>query len=743
MIKNIIIGKRSRLSDSLFRKIKNAEVLTAANIDFKKINNIDSKKNIILNNFYPSYKLNRLKPSDYEKFVNQSLLNLANILSNLLINKIDKIIYTSSSSVYNLDPSLSALGLDKYNRKLYATFKFSAEKLIENFCHKKKIKFYIMRLFNTYGDNSDEFSFIEKLIKVKKGNSKLTLINNGVSLRDFIHLDDVSNIYQKFLINNYKSGVYDIGTGEGKLIRNLVEFVNIDKTRILKINNVNEITKSIADINKLKNLIGNYKFKSLEKYLLSKINLVNKKKFVSIANDYQNDKYEGSVIYGAGFAGKELYLKLKKQKEKIIFFVDDDIKKQNSSLESIPIISFRDLVKLNHRKIIDKIYVAIPSLDKIKIKKISQKLRKSFFDVRLLPEKKFLFNNQINLNDIKFDQINSFLNRKPIAMNKIHSLKQYNVLVTGAAGSIGSEICRQLVFHGSNKVIGIDHSEIGIYQKREQISKKAHLILGDLNDNILLTQTIYKYKINLIIHAAAYKHVNILENNIHSAVSNNIFITKNICECALKNNINLVLISTDKAAQPKSILGYTKKVCELLVQNYNLKSKKNYFNIVRFGNVFGSSGSAVTKFIEQINNGKHVTITNKLATRYFMTILEACYLVLKTTSLRLKNKIFILDMGKPINIYQLAKKLGQYKKKLDSNYQIKFIETGLQKNEKLHERLHENKELLCKINQNIFYVSNDKFDYKKFYKLFLDLEKNYKFLSKKKIINCLKSICKI
>ena len=216
-----------------------------------------------------------------------------------------------------------------------------------------------------------------------------------------------------------------------------------------------------------------------------------------------------------------------------------------------------------------------------------------------------------------------------------------------------------------------------------------------------------------------------------------------MCEIATKKNINLILISTDKAADPKSVLGYSKKVCEQIIHFYNKNNKKNYFNIVRFGNVFGSSGSAITKFIEQINNNEPLTITNKLATRFFMTILEACYLVLETTSFRIRNKTFILNMGDPINIYELAKKLGKYKKNLDPNYKLKFIETGLKKNEKLHEKLFEKKEILNKVNQNVFYVSNDNFSHQKFYKLFSNLEKNYKFYSNKKIINCLKTICKI
>ncbi|SMF79386.1 SDR family NAD(P)-dependent oxidoreductase [Candidatus Pelagibacter sp. HIMB1321] len=743
MIKTIIFGKRSSLTNSIIKKIKKFEVISSSNINFDNLKFDDSqKKNYIFNNFYPSFKLNTLSPTQYESFLNLSLVNLIKILSNLSIKNINKIIYTSSSSVYGIDEDLKHSSSDKYNRKIYSSFKYSSEKIIQNFCQNRKINFYIMRLFNTYGDTTDQFSFIEKLIHSKKNNLKLTLINNGVSLRDFINIDDVALIYKKFLEKKCDDGIYDIGTGQGKLIQNLVDFVNFDKKKLIKKNNSHEISNSIADITRLTKNIGNIKFKSLENYLMRNLRISKKKVFFSTKFNYSNVEYKGSVIYGAGFAGEKLFLRLKK-KEKIIFFVDDDPKKQNNLFNNIPIISFDSLKQINRRKIIDKIYIAMPSLSNLEIDNLNIKLRKYFFDVRYLPEKKFLNNNYINLNDLKNDQLNLFLNRKPIYIDKIKGLKKKNILVTGAVGTIGFEICRQLIYQNAKNVVGIDKSEIGIYEKKDQIDKRFKLKLCDINDSTLINQIISKNKIDLIIHAAAYKHVNILEKNVHAAVVNNIIGTKTLCEVAVKKNIDLILISTDKAAQPKSVLGYSKKICEQIIHFYNKNSKKNYMNIVRFGNVFGSSGSAITKFIEQINNNEPLTITNKSATRFFMTILEACYLVIKTTSFKIRNKTFILNMGNPINIYELAQKLGEYKKNLDPEYEIKFIETGLKKNEKLHEKLHEKKEKLRKVNHNVFYVSNNNFSYHKFNKLFLNLEKNYKYYSSGKIINCLQEICKI
>ena len=744
MIKNFIFGKESKLTSSLIKNLSNVQVISSRNVDINFLKKNKIKTNYIFNNFYPSYKLNELKSSELQKFLDLSLGKLIQILLSLPKNSINKIIYTSSSSVYILDEDLYENKKDQYNRKLYASFKYSAEKIIQNYCQNKNIKFYVMRLFNTYGDDKDQFSFIEKLITIKKKNLELKLINNGISLRDFIHLSDVATIYKKFLKNSFEPGIYDIGTGQGKLIKNLVEFVQINKKKIINKNNVSQITRSIAHTNHLNKYLGNFQFKSLENYLVKKLKIKKTKDLLTTKIFLDKQKYEGSVIYGAGFAGKKLYLNLKDQKEKIIFFIDDDQKKQSTLVYGIPVISFDDLKKINKKKIIDKVFIAIPSLKKKKLNLINKKLSKHFFDVRYLPEKRFLINNQINLNDLKIDQINSFINRKQIKRKKILSLKNKNILVTGAAGTIGFEICRQLIYQNANKIIGIDQSELGIYHKKNKLDKKIKLLLCDVNNDLLLKKIINDNKIDLIIHAAAYKHVNILEENIISAVSNNILATKKICEIANSNKIDFILISTDKAAEPTSVLGLTKKVCEKLVNFYNCKNnKQNYFNIVRFGNVFGSSGSAITKFIDQINNNQAVSITNKKASRYFMTILEACYLVLETTTLKVKNKTFVLNMGNPINIYQVAKKIGMLKEKLDPSYKFKYYEIGLRKNEKLHEILFDKKEIKHKLGKNFFYLNRQEFNSKKFIKLFENLEKIYQKGNNKKILDNLKKICRI
>ena len=203
-IRNIIIGENSLLTSTLLKKLKNSKAYSSKNLKIKDIEKFNNrKKNYIFNNFYPSFKLNDLNSSQYEEFVELSLSKLSLILSQLESKNVNKIIYTSSSSIYNLNNNIKFIQDDKFNRIVYSSFKFSAEKLIQNYCRSKKIDFYIMRLFNTYGDESDKFSLIERLVNAKKNNLKLKLNNNGIAIRDFVHLSDVSKIYKFFYGLNF------------------------------------------------------------------------------------------------------------------------------------------------------------------------------------------------------------------------------------------------------------------------------------------------------------------------------------------------------------------------------------------------------------------------------------------------------------------------------------------------------------------------------------------------------------
>jgi FlaA1/EpsC-like NDP-sugar epimerase len=601
-----------------------------------------------------------------------------------------------------------------------------------------------LRVFNTYGDPKDEFSFIEKIIKAKKESKNIPMINNGIGVRDFVHLSDVARFYNNFLKNEYPNGIYDIGTGKGYIIKDLFDFVKFNRQKIINLKKVEEIDYSIANLEYLKNKNKKINFKSLELYLKKNLKLKNStilKKQIHISNSKPINP--GIVIYGAGFSGKKIFEELKRNNENILYFIDDNKEKQNTYLFDIPIISFQNLIQIARNQNIKTVYLTIPSLSKKKIINKIDQIRKYFFDVRYLPEKKFLISDYISVNDLKLDEINFILNRKQIKIKKIKSLRNKNILITGAAGTIGSEISRQLTHQNVKKIIGIDNSELQLYKIQKKVSTNLlKYYLLDIKEKKLLEKIIINEKIDIIFHTAAYKHLNILENNIFSAVQNNIINTYELCELVTKHNCEMIFISTDKAASPRSILGYTKRVAEKICQNFSQKLSNNKrISVVRFGNVFGSSGSAIENFMDKINSREPLEITSKKATRFFMTTQEACHLILQTTAIKIKNKIFVLNMGKPVNIFSLARNLAKFKNRISSNYKFQYKITGLKKGEKIHEKIFDKNENKKKFNNEIFIVSNKKklINFDKYYEKLLNYFTQY---DTNKLENIIKLICK-
>jgi FlaA1/EpsC-like NDP-sugar epimerase len=746
MIKNIIIGQNSFVTKSIKKHLKDPLIFSANELSKKSINekiNYYKKINLIFNNFYPSKLLNNLDHKNYNELCNLSLERISLIFETIPSSKINKILYTSSSAIYRLVKNINNQKSDHYNRELYSSFKLAAEKLILNYSISKNKDYFIMRLFNTYGNPKDKFSFIEKIIRAKKNRNQLMLINEGMSLRDFVYLDDIGKIYAIFLNKKLNKGIYDIGSGKGYLIKDLINLAQISKNKIIKKNKIEEIQTSIADNQKLLSQIGDFKFKNLNNYIKNKLKLKNSFKFKIFTNTKKNNlEPSGAVIYGAGYAGKQIFNELKINNEEVLCFVDDSVRLQNSLINEIPVISYSDLLRLKTYANVKRVYLTIPSLSKKFQTKILDKIKKDFFDVRFLPEKKFLLSDQINFNDLNIDEINNILNRKQIKIKKIKKLFNKKVLVTGAGGTIGSEICRQLIQQKVKKIVAVDKSELGIYNLQKKIiNKKILFKLIDINNLDLIEKVIKKEKIDIIFHAAAYKHVNILEKNILSAIKNNIFATYNICNLSKKYLCDMVFISTDKAANPKSILGYSKRVAEKICEYFNrIETKNKFINVVRFGNVFGSSGSAITSFLEEINANKPIKLTDKRASRYFMTILEACHLVLQTTEIKLKNGVFVLNMGKPLNILTLAKNLGKIKSRINPHYKFRYKIIGLQPGEKLHETIVDKNESKKIFNDEIFLVKNKDVNSKDFLKYYENLCSSFNQQNEKKLINQLSKI---
>jgi UDP-N-acetyl-D-glucosamine 4,6-dehydratase len=398
-------------------------------------------------------------------------------------------------------------------------------------------------------------------------------------------------------------------------------------------------------------------------------------------------KTKSVVIYGAGKAGLKLEEELGRGEYKVQYFVDDDILLQKRSIDGIKIISKERLKQQLENKKLDLLVIALPSNQSNYTKEIYEELHDYFRKIQILPTLHNILQDKPMVQQLKEVSVTELLARHPqdLDKNKISSfIKGKVVAITGAGGSIGSEIARQCVKFEAKKLILIDHSEYNLYQIEQEISKEIKLvpIMQSVVHKSHLQKTFQKYRPHIVIHAAAYKHVPMVEENVEEAIINNIVGTKNAIDVAIEYEVEkFVLISTDKAVRPTNVMGATKRVCELYVQN--VISKKTEVVAVRFGNVLGSSGSVIPKFKEQITNGQHVTVTHPEITRYFMLIPEACELVLQAGALGKGGEIFILDMGEPVKIVDLAQKMIE----LSGREDVSITFTGLRPGEKLYEEL--------------------------------------------------------
>ena len=407
--------------------------------------------------------------------------------------------------------------------------------------------------------------------------------------------------------------------------------------------------------------------------------------------DNSNNFIKDYIIYGAGDAGRQIYSSLENINKKVFCFIDDNKQKQSRDLYGKKIISYKKFKNLIKVTKFENLIIAIPSLSNKKFLKIKNYLKNKIPNIEFIPLKNKLKSDFVTIDDLSNLDVSSIIHRKSKFINYKLIQKEYkneNILITGGCGSIGSQLCRNLLNVKANKIIILDNSEISLFHFKNEMSSFKNVIfyLGDILDKKLVDFILKKENINIIFHTAAYKHVNILEENIHSALRNNILGTKSILDVA-KNykEILVVTISTDKAVKPKNILGITKRISELIALSYNEYNLDS--RVVRFGNVFGSKGSAIPTFIEQINNKLPITITSRKATRYFMTINEACYLLMLSIKIKKPTNVLIFNMGKPVKIIEVINKLIRIKKKFNKNYNFKIKNIGLKKGEKLNEQL--------------------------------------------------------
>jgi len=398
-------------------------------------------------------------------------------------------------------------------------------------------------------------------------------------------------------------------------------------------------------------------------------------------------KTKSLVIYGAGKAGLRLEEEFKHSAYKLKYFVDDDERLQKRTIDSIKIISKQDLkYKISDQKY-DLLVIAMPSAPQVRVKEIYERLHDYFREIKILPSLDDMLLDREYVKQLKNITVEDLLARRPKDLDKkaiASFLTGKVVLVTGAGGSIGSEICRQCIRFGVSELITLDHSEYNLYTISEELSSaNTKSILASVVDIQRLNTVFELHKPQIVIHAAAYKHVPLVEENIDQAIVNNILGTKNVIDISIKYGAEkFVLISTDKAVRPTNVMGATKRVCEIYAQSVN-SDKNTEIVAVRFGNVLGSSGSVIPKFKTQIEAGGPITVTHPDITRYFMLIPEACELVLQAASIGKGGEIFILDMGEPVKIVDLAQKMIE----LSGAEDIEIEFTGLRPGEKLYEEL--------------------------------------------------------
>ncbi len=405
-------------------------------------------------------------------------------------------------------------------------------------------------------------------------------------------------------------------------------------------------------------------------------------------NKSSQTKTKEVVIYGAGKAGLKLADEFRNSEYKIICFLDDNSFLQGRSIDAIKILSSKEFKKNKTNKKLDLLLIAMPSASKERIKQIYNDLKNYFKEIKILPSIKEQLLNSPNYQNLLQDiSLEDLLARDPkdLDTKQIAAfIKNKTILITGAGGSIGSELARQCIKFGAKKLILLDHSEYNLYKIEQELQEYNIVpVLQDITKKALIAKTFKEHKIDIVLHAAAYKHVPLVEENVEEAIINNIIGTKNVIDLAIEYNVKkFVLISTDKAVRPTNVMGATKRVCELYAQN--VKSNKTEIVAVRFGNVLGSSGSVIPKFKEQIKKGGPVTVTHPEITRYFMLIPEACQLVLQAASIGKGGEIFVLDMGEPVKIVDLAREMIRLYGKED---EVEIVFTGLRPGEKLYEEL--------------------------------------------------------
>lgn len=424
------------------------------------------------------------------------------------------------------------------------------------------------------------------------------------------------------------------------------------------------------------------------------------------------DNRKRVFIIGAGRAGESLARDLKwNHLYHAVGFIDDDQRKMDMTVHGISVLGTSDdLVSLVTAHNIQLLFIAIPSVSGVLMRRLVKRCEECHIPFRTLPSLSDLLEGKVEVNALREVHLDDLLGREEVQLqwDKIQSyIRNKRVLVTGGGGSIGSELCRQIMALEPNKLCIIDSSEFNLYQIEYELRQKFpterfELSLVSVSDATAIDRTFHQFKPQIVFHAAAYKHVPLLESQIRSAVQNNVLGTQIVAEASVAVGVEkFILISTDKAVNPTNIMGTTKRIAEIYCQNLNTRVKTEFIT-VRFGNVLGSAGSVVPLFQKQLRAGGPLTVTHPDIERFFMTIPEACQLILQAMINGQGGEIFVLDMGEPIKIHYLAEQMIRFAGK-EPGREIQIVYTGLRPGEKLYEELfHPSEKLTATQHEKLF-----------------------------------------
>lgn len=432
-------------------------------------------------------------------------------------------------------------------------------------------------------------------------------------------------------------------------------------------------------------------------------------------NHYNAPERQNYMIVGAGASGNAILQEVQSSKYlsmHVACFIDDNPGCQGKYLRGVPIVGGREKIAESVDKYdIDEIIIAIPSASRSTLKPLLEICKETGRRIQILPGMYQIIKGDVNVSNLREVQIEDLLGRDPIEVNVdeiIGYVQDKVVLVTGGGGSIGSELCRQVARHNPKQLIILDVYENNAYEIQQELRRDYPeldlvVLIGSVRNTMRVEDIFRKYRPDIVYHAAAHKHVPLMEDSPNEAIKNNVFGTLKVATAADRYGTGkFVLISTDKAVNPTNIMGASKRICEMVIQSMNRKSKTEYV-AVRFGNVLGSNGSVVPLFKKQIEKGGPVTVTHPDIIRYFMTIPEAVSLVLQAGAYAKGGEIFVLDMGEPMKILDLAKnmiKLSGYR--VDEDIKIEF--TGLRPGEKMYEELLMREEGLKETANKMIYI---------------------------------------